>query len=334
MSERLPLDELNALVHDWLRRSAVRLGLNADIASARYLFNWGGFVAASFHLTDGAKAYHLKLADDPEQQQQLAQWRELGSLLASRYHAPAVLEWVEIDNSGWAGLLLEHIPGEPADLPTQPHLLSEVLGLLRRLHADAELAGWLLDGEQPAACWEYFLSVYIDRFDEDLRVVAADLPPFVPLALFDWMASETRELEGLARDMPAFQGPAAAPVHGDLWSANVLVEPSGGWKIIDWDDLAPGDPALEYGIVLSPLWRSGSAALGQLEELLPNDPALRERFALCLRATLLDEVIDSLADWVESAFVPEQTARVRAEKQRVHQSALALYQKRFGVSAG
>ena len=100
--------------------------------------------------------------------------------------------------------------------------------------------------------------------------------------------------------------------------------------MIDWDDLSLGDPALEYGIVLGPLWRTGKLTAAQAAEMLPSpDPDLRRRFEVCLHALLLDEVIDSLADWVECAFSPDHQEEVRAAKERVHQAALERYRELY-----
>ena len=183
--------------------------------------------------------------------------------------------------------------------------------------------------------------MYIDRFDEDLLSIVGDLPPFVPLSLLDWMMGETRELEGLARDLPAFQQPAGAPIHGDLWPGNILVTPDERFFIIDWDDLFLGDPALDYSILLGPLLLNGpfrkndpfrkNGALSQteIEHLLPGGADFRERFNLYLRALLLDQVIDSLADWVEAAFAPQHQSDLRSAKERAHQEALALYRQLY-----
>ena len=160
-------------------------------------------------------------------------------------------------------------------------------------------------------------------------MVAPNLPPFVSLDLLDWMMGETRELEGLARDLPAFHQPAGSPTHGDLWPSNVLVTGGGEWYIIDWDDLALGDPALEYSILLGPLWRQGKMSQAEIEGLLPDNPDFRQRFNLCLRALVLDEVIDTLADWVESDFAPDHQVKVRAEKERIHRDSLNLYRELY-----
>ncbi len=328
MPERFPLDQLTQRVVRYFQRRAGSFGLRRKLVSAQYILNWGGFVNASFTVTDGEKKYHLKLADEEYVLDGLKRWRALHGLLEERYHAPLMLDWIRLRGTGFRGPLFQYVPGRPADLAAQADLLREVLELLARLHGDEELAGALAEDGIPT-CAEYFLDLYIERFDEDLLIVAQDLPPFVSLALLDWMMGETRELEGLVREGTAFQAPAGAPVHGDLWSSNILVREDGQWTVIDWDDLALGDPALEYGILLGPLWRSGGYSPEDLERLLPPEPALRERFRVCLRAFLLDLVIDSLADWVESDFAPEHQAFARAEQEQKHKAALALYRDLF-----
>ncbi len=263
---RTPLDALTLRVTGYFRKHAAQYALNPQTVEARYILNWGGFVNVSFALTDGQKTFHLKLADDAEMQSRLARWKSVGPRLAEKYHAPPVLDWIAIPRTPFAGLLFESIPGQPADLAAQPRVLAQVLALLAALHADQDLAAALesIDGEI-FPCAETFLSVYIDRFDEDLLSIVGDLPPFVPLSLLDWMMGETRELEGLARDLPAFQQPAGAPIHGDLWPGNILVTPDERFFIIDWDDLFLGDPALDYSILLGPLLLNGRSDAVQEE---------------------------------------------------------------------
>jgi hypothetical protein len=327
---RTALDTLNRRVVEYFRKNAARYGLNPKLLEAHYILNWGGFVNASFHLTDGHIHYHLKLADDEDSLERLDQWREFNEILAEQYHAPRMLDWAQIPRTDFEGGLFEFIPGQPVDFAAQPDVLDAVLELLPLLHADQELAAALaaIVGET-LTCTDYFLSVYINRFDGDLAIIAGDLPPFVPLRLLDWMMGETRELEGLARDLPAFQQPAVSPTHGDLWPSNILVTGDGQFYIIDWDDLALGDPALEYSILLGPLWRKGKFSQAEIDQRVPNDPAFRERFNVCLRALVLDEVIDTLADWVESDFAPEHQAEVRAAKEHTHRESLELYRQLY-----
>jgi fructosamine-3-kinase len=326
-----PVEQLTRRVRRYFKTHAARYGLNPHTVSVRYLLNWGGFVNASFHISDGEHALHLKLTDYEDSLACLERWLGVHTLLEERYHAPHLLAWVELAEGDYAGLLFEHLPARTASFSAEPGLHGEVLALASALHADHELAVSLAADQPIPICADSLLETYVDRFDEDLMAVIADLPPFVSLATFDWMMSETRQLEALAHELEVFRQPAGAPLHGDLWEQNVLVGEDGRWYVVDWDDLTLGDPALEFGILLGPLL--AHLPLAEREPLpaaiaavLPEDPALRERFAIYLRAYLLDEVIDSLADYVESAFAPEHQAEVQAEKQRVHEQALRLYQ--------
>ncbi len=327
---RTALDTLTRRVTDYFRKHAAQYRLDPASIEARYILNWGGFVNASFLLTDGKQTFHLKLADDEDALAGLERWEAFHQVLSERYHAPRMLDWVKIPRTPFEGAIFEFVPGQPADLAAQPGLLKTVLDLLACLHADGDLAADLEKMEGGVlTCTEAFLSLYIDRFDGDLLIIAGDLPPFVPLKVLDWMMGETRELEGLARDLPAFQHPAGSPTHGDLWQSNILVTGDNSFSIIDWDDLALGDPALDTSILLGPLWRQGKLTQAEIERLLPDDPAFRERFNLCLRALLLNEVIDTVADWVESDFDPVDREEVRAAKEKSHREALELYKQMY-----
>jgi aminoglycoside phosphotransferase (APT) family kinase protein len=337
MSPSLPLDDLTRRVVRYFKAHAGQFELHPDTVQADYILNWGGFVNVSFTIQDGQRAYHLKLADDEDCLAGLNLWRELHALLEERYRAPRMLGWVAIPGAPYAGPLFERIAGVEADFAAQPALHRDVLALTARLHADQELAQILSADAQPITCSDYFIETYIDRFDEDLLIVAGSLPDFVSLATLDWMQGETRHLEALAREGAAFQQPARWPVHGDLWQANVLVTAGGRWYVVDWDDLALGDPALEFGILLGPFVanqpdrRAGLAAFDAALHLpaAADGSDLLERLLLCLRAYLLDEVIDTLADYVESDAAPQHSAGVRSAKQAQHASALQRYRRLY-----
>lgn len=47
------------------------------------------------------------------------------------------------------------------------------------------------------------------------------------------------------------------------------------------------------------------------------------------RASLLDWIIDPLADWIEAKVAPAHEIAVRAEKERVHRDALPLYRELY-----
>ena len=152
------------------------------------------------------------------------------------------------------------------------------------------------------------------------------IPPFVSAETFEWMRAEKRHLVTMTGSA-AFDAPALAPVHGDLHLGNVLAEPDGRWWIVDWDDLHRGDPAADLSILLSPLLARGDP----VEHLLGHrDKAFTERFALCARAVLLDDVIDSLADWARADDAPVAADEIRAAKRATHELSLRVYRERWG----
>lgn len=327
----ISLETLTRRVIDYFRRYARRYHLNSGSVLARYVTNWGGFVNASFVITDGQQNYHLKLSDDGNSRYLMAYWLQNADILASRYHAPSVIDWIDIPRTEFGGVLMEWIPGKKADLFRQPEVLAGVLDLLARLHQDQELVQLYGIEGRTVSCLDSFLETYIDRFDEDLQGIFPELPAFIDLRLFDWMASETRQLEALSRESEVFQLPAASPIHGDLWEDNILVNPDGKWWVIDWDDLTVGDPALDYAVLLAPLWLDHHFSDDQIKAHLPGSETSEfyERFNLYLRAAALDQVIDSLADWVESQYNPAETARIQPLKEAAHRRALEFYRSRY-----
>jgi aminoglycoside phosphotransferase (APT) family kinase protein len=109
------------------------------------------------------------------------------------------------------------------------------------------------------------------------------------------------------------------------------VVPSGEWFVLDWDDLGLGDPVLDVAVLLWPRLRAAPDAWRAYPVPGRGAPALAARMGLHLRALLLDEVVDSLADWVEAATIPEHLEAVRPVKRRVHERALALCRERYGA---
>lgn len=345
---RITLDTLQQRVYRYFQKRADKYSLQSSSLEVRYIFNWGGFVNATFAVTDGQRSYHLKLADDEGSQESLAKWRWLHAYLTAHYRAPVMLDWVSIPRTDFEGPMFEFINGQGAALDRQPEVLAGVLDLIGRLHRDRGLAETLasyVGDEEPSeaaapdmagddglpTCAQAFLDDFVDRYDGDLLGIAGNLPPFVPLKRLDWMMGEAREMEALARETPAFQQPARWPIHGDLNANNILVTPDGSWHVIDWDDLTLGDPAMDYANLLGPLADHYGGPEG-LECLLPEnseDETLRERFRICLRAHYLDMVIDSLADWVEADFAPQIQEKVRADKERAHNAGLERYLKYY-----
>lgn len=311
-----------------LAARADALGLDADALTIRYVLNWGGFVNQSYHVTDGARRLHLKLASEPAYIDGLRRWRRVDALLAARYHAPPMVGWLDIPGTPLEGPLFEHIDGTTAELRT-PALLATVAPLLARLHGDAELAARLASDQPPPRCRDTFTGTFIRRFREDLEHVRSHPLPFVPAATVEWIEREIDLLEREATTRPEFAEPADAPIHADLWLGNLLEGADGRVWLLDWDDLMLGDPALDWATLLGPtradLSLSGHAAL----PAGARTPGLAKRLPLYARATLLDWLLDPLADWIEAASAPQHLVEVRAEKERLHRAALSLYRATY-----
>lgn len=314
---------LQTRVEEHFRSHARAYGLEPEGVRAEYLLNWGGFVNASFRVSDGRSRHFLKLTSDPSILPGLRLWRTLHRVLEERYHAPRIREWVELPDTSYEGLLFEWIEGTVPQHLRDP-LAGRVLPVIARLHRDAELAGHL--PATASRCADTYLQTLHERFTEDLRLIEAERPAFVSEARLDWMRQEVDELEGRVTNGAAFQEPGEAPIHADLWANNFLVTAQDEWFLLDWDGLRRGDPALDWATLLGP----SPADLTPLRperhpEELGLDAAMRERLRLYARATLLDWIIDPLADWIVAGVAPDHLERVRAEKERLHHAALARY---------
>ena len=324
---------LGRRVGAYFRAQGTRYGLRPARTRVRTVLNWGGFVNRSFTVTDGVLAYHLKLTDEEGHAAALERWAALRQVLTARYRAPELVDWIAVPGTAFRGPLFRRLAGAPPDLERTPALLPDVLALAGRLHADGELQADLrrVEAPAPAGLADAFCETFVDRFRGDLDGVAAARPPFVSPELLAWMREETRRLAERVRASPAFAGPAEAPVHGDLHAGNLLVAPSGEWFVLDWDDLGLGDPVLDAAVLLWPRLRAAPDAWRAYPVPGRGAPALAARMALHLRALLLDEVVDSLADWVEAAAVPEHLEAVRPVKRRAHERALGFYRERYGA---
>jgi len=325
-------------LRDWLKRNLPRQSTDFEV---KYVLNWGGFVNHSYTVTDGAGRYHLKLTNDrgilPDAARYracaslagLQTWRSLHRILERRYRTPAMIDWLDLSEIGFSGLMLRHVEGGTADLPSKPDIIPPLIEMATRLHQDDEIRRYFAVTSPPRTRFDHFVATYMARFTGDMECIAADPPPFISPAMLHWMADQTNRLAEAANRIPSFHLPAAEPVHGDLHQGNVLVSDN-EWFIVDWDDLGLGDPALEFAILLWPLiYRAGR----RWQEFLDTDAdsGFGERMEICLRAQLLDEVIDVVADYVQASVVPSDQDRVRQIKKQQHQEALERY---LGYSTG
>ena len=116
--------------------------------------------------------------------------------------------------------------------------------------------------------------------------------------------------------MEAFSARASSPVHGDLWRGNILVADDGRLRIVDWDDLALGDPALEFAVLLEPIMELDPNA--SLEDLLQRRPdaAFTQRFEMCLRAQRLYAPIEAAAEYIEAEALGGGSGRHQGGEER------------------
>jgi hypothetical protein len=326
----MELSAIQSAIEKHLASCAIEFGLDSGRVRAEYVLNPGGFVKPSFRITDGQKSLHLKLAGDSGDRQALRRWQELHTLLEQRYQAPRMTGWVALPGTDLEGPLCLWIDGKTPERLT-PELAENVLPIVQRLHQDHDLAGYLSGGEAPGPCSRAYREDYHDRFMEDLKIIEADCPPFVSEALINWMRDEARRLEERVLRSAAFEEPAESPIHGDLWVNNLLVTDEGTVSILDWDGLCLGDPALDIAMLFGPCAADLRPQCWQaLPAGLTARAAVGERLDLYAQASLLDWVIDVLADFVEADIAPQHAAQVRAEKEQIHRRALDLYRQLYG----
>lgn len=293
------------------------------------VLNWGGFGNRSFLVDGGVRRLHVKLTDDADAVRGLRRWWSVRDRLTARCGAPRMLDWMSLPAASLEGVVLEWIDGAvPA---SRDGMVQRSAGaLLVALHDDAELANQLRDSSAPArSCATAYRESLHDRFVEDLRSLHDTRPPFVAPATLRWMTAEAEALLQRVDGGSAFREPADVATHRDPWLNNVIVTPSGNVHLIDWDDMGLGDPMMDWAMLLGPCMNDlRPADPRELPDTAFDDAAL-ERFTLLSRASLLDWVIDSLADWIEAEEVPQRD-EVRAVKRRVHEAALATYRERYG----
>jgi len=319
-----------ALDPERLRAALASVG-DAALADARIeaVPNWGGFVNRSFEVRAGAARFFLKLTSDADVRAGLGRWHDRRERLETLYGAPRALAWVHVEGTPFAGLLLEWVEGTTPKMLT-PGLVGRVGPLLDRLHADGTLREGLAEVfDASRSCAERYRESFHDRFVEDLKGIASDPPPFVDRERLHWMETEAARLHRMVSASRAFEGPADAPVHGDPWLDNLIAGGDRGIRVVDWDELALGDPVHDWAVFLGPGRRDLRTAVERMHLVSrPLTDAERERLRLLARATSLDWVIDPLADWVDADPESAHGRAVRRANEPLHEEAFARYSAR------
>ncbi len=322
--------QLALLVKAHFERLAPRYGLQGRDVAVEYRYYGGSLHRRHFTISEGASAFHLKLADAPDHLAKLRKWHSLSQMLDGSHRAPRVVDWIDVPGTDFSGLLCERVNGRVWDVGTRPDLAPEVIDLVHRLHEDEELQKELWPFSPAGSCRDYFNGVWRRRIRRDLTMVETQRPEFVSSEALQWMREESLVIERAVNELEAFSESAASAVHGDLWRGNILVADDGRLRIIDWDDLALGDPALEFAVLLEPIMELDPKA--SLEDLLQRRPdaGFIQRFEMCLRAQRLYAPIEAAAEYIEAEALEEWADAIRMERKARYPEALRAYRRRYG----
>lgn len=327
----MELRSLQSHLQKLLVNHAHELGLNPKSIDLTYVLNWGGFVNASFTATDGVRRLHVKVSQSDESDDCLRQWCKVHQKLEQKYHAPKILLHLNIPETKHEAIIFEHIYGEiPKTLSSE--LAKDVLGVLHRLHTDEGLARILEpSGSHMPTFADCYKQTLHERFIEDLAIIKGNLPPFVDQDCFDWMRQQADKLLTEVENSNSFNLKSDRVAHGDLWLNNLLVDQHNSFWILDWDDLAISDPALDLIMLLGPSVETiepFEISEGNIWNY-PMDSDLEKRLKIYAPARLLDWVIDPLADYVEAEAAPEVADEVREKNRQFHLDAKAAYEKQL-----
>ena len=322
----MPSDQLTQALRAQLTAGARRYGLDAGVVRLEPLYCSAVEATRSFTARGVDHAVHVKLWH-AERQAVRDRWLAVHEILEGRHNAPRVIGTVDLPEVDATGLVFEHIEGTP---PDRPGSTGRLLEAARRLHADEELAARIEAPSGPATVGQYFEDLHVRNLDKDIDIIRGRAwSPIVDHGLLAWREQETRELGRTARNSAAFEVPARWPTHGDLYEGNTLLTDDGVFYVLDWDDLALGDPAADYVIVLRGYARQDPGFDWRQLGVGATDEGFGERMRFYARASLLYVVIDGLAEHLGlDAANPLLTAASR-EKRAAFENGLVLYRDRY-----
>ncbi|SDW19606.1 aminoglycoside phosphotransferase family protein [Paenibacillus sp. CF384] len=325
------IERNETLIRQWAESNAASLGLQqGSEIKVTYIYNPGGFVNQSYRISAGKTIRHLKLAPDAKMHR-LQQWASVSEQLSNRYNAPRLIREIqeEIIPDYRYGLVFEYIRGESlTSISHASAAISKVLFKLQQLHRDQELAAALVRTDATFTYADAFADAYISRFEGDMVTIreGKHLLHFVTEETLDWFDAEIHDLRETVYANPAFRKSASDVVHNDLGWNNVMVDERDEIWMIDWDDLAAnGDAAMDYSVLLWPLYNTADWPYWKAKVIEQAGEELYERLSMYFRASLLDDVIDILADYVDSETIPELREKTQARAQATHLRAYPEY---------
>jgi aminoglycoside phosphotransferase (APT) family kinase protein len=210
---RLPWEALPAFVRGWVEES-----LGSGVVSA--VTQPGGFspgVAARLVTTSGERAFVKAVGPEPNREAVSLHRREATVLAALPEGLPVPRLLAVLDEQGWVALLQEDVDGRP---PHHPWTLEDAVASLAALAA--------LGAATAPGSWPDLSEELAGAFTGWSRLAAEP-----PDDLDPWAASRLAELDGLSRaTLPRLAGTAV--VHADSRSDNLLVQPDGTVRVVDW----------------------------------------------------------------------------------------------------
>lgn len=320
-------------VAKWGMEHSNELALKGTEIEASYIWNPGGFVNQSYRITDGETVRHVKFAQE-QKVPHLKQWSLIDEYLRDKYLAPLLVYEVnqEVLPKFPYGLVFEFIEGKPLSSVADPiPVVSKVLRTLSQLHQDKEIQK-VIASDKTQSYAEAFIEEYVHRFEEDLIIIESEkhLLDFVSDETLEWFHTEVISLRQLANNKTCFEKPAMDVVHNDLNWQNILVKDSDEFWIIDWDDLkVNGDAAMDYSVLLYPLYHTEAWPMLRDQVIALAGEEVYERMDLYFRAKLLDDVIDILADYVESENVPAVREMTQKRAKEIHLHAYSEYKRLY-----
>lgn len=251
-------------------------------------------------------------------------WLASREILESRYRAPVIVANFEFPIENVVGLVLEFVDGSQ---PIAGSKKNEMTDLVWDLHHDDELYSILSQDGKGTTHSEYFRSSFGTRWIQAMGLISeSDLTPVeTPI---EWMRDESRLLIDYVDGLDEFSTTSRSPVHGDFYEGNVLETSNDEWFVIDWDDLAIGDPAAD----LIKLVGRGNSALKRSILERYSDRHLSRRIRFYERATLLDKVIDGLADYLVLSREGDDALELRSHKLEAYRDGLDEYRMTYNLS--
>lgn len=326
----MDLQHAERQVKEWAEANSYSLGLNGSEIEVNYIWNPGGFVNQSYRLSDGVIVRHVKFAQE-RNAPRLKQRAMISRYLTNNYYAPNLIEEVtqEVIPGYSYGLVFDFIMGKPLSSISNPiPVIEKVLKALNQLHTDSEIKKVIASEVIAQSYSEAFTQEYITRFEEDLQVIRSEkhLLNFVTEDSLDWFDTEVEVLRQMASQNPSFQKKATDVVHNDMNWHNVLSDDSNDFWVIDWDDLTVnGDAAMDYSVLLWPLYNSKDWLFWKKKVIRLAGNEIFERIEFYFRAKLLDDVIDVLADYIEAEKIPQFKEMTQKRAKEIHLRAYPEY---------